>query len=114
MVKLNYTELQVAKEIVATGLSKAAESLSFFMKEAILLNGTEYSFEEAAGTGAGLRLPTPRRGGALSLVDARKCTSGLPSVRHGDLHRRAHGRALRTRLERSRSRARDDHPLSQL
>lgn len=46
MVKINDTELLVAKEIVNTGLLKAAESLSFFMKEKITLDEMDYNFNK--------------------------------------------------------------------
>lgn len=45
-IDINATELQVAKEIVTKGLLKSAESLSFFMKEKILLDDMDYSFDE--------------------------------------------------------------------
>lgn len=47
MININNTELQVAKGIVNTGLQKAAESLSFFMKEKITLDEMDYNFSKS-------------------------------------------------------------------
>lgn len=46
MVKINNNELQVANDIVNIGLQKAAESLSFFMKEDIALDKMDYNFNK--------------------------------------------------------------------
>lgn len=43
MENLATVEINAAKEIIGIGLSKAAESLSFFMKETITLQQTEFS-----------------------------------------------------------------------
>jgi len=44
MINLSNAELFAAKEIINIGLLKAADSLSFFMKEKLHLNGLDYSF----------------------------------------------------------------------
>lgn len=43
MINTENIELQTAKEIVTAGLTKAAESLSFFMKEPISLDGVNFN-----------------------------------------------------------------------
>jgi chemotaxis protein CheY-P-specific phosphatase CheC len=45
MENITERELAVAREIVNTGLLKAAETLSFFMKEKIKLDDMDYSFD---------------------------------------------------------------------
>ncbi|MDQ3110321.1 MAG: hypothetical protein M3R17_10540 [Bacteroidota bacterium] len=42
MEDLNENELAAAREIITTGLKKAAESLSFFMKEKITIDNLDY------------------------------------------------------------------------
>ncbi|MGZ3867261.1 MAG: hypothetical protein ACXVC2_12160 [Bacteroidia bacterium] len=44
----NPKELQVAREVVNKGLLKAAESLSFFMKEKIFLSEMDYTFNKSS------------------------------------------------------------------
>jgi hypothetical protein len=48
MENINPNELNAAKEIVNAGLLKAAESLSFFMKEKITLDDMDFSFNKAS------------------------------------------------------------------
>lgn len=48
MENINSNELQAAKEIVNTGLLKAAESLSFFMKEKISLDDMDVNFNKSS------------------------------------------------------------------
>ena len=48
MESVNHKELNTAKEIVNVGLLKAAESLSFFMKETILLDDMDISFNKSS------------------------------------------------------------------
>lgn len=50
METANLDQLKTAGEIVNAGLMKAAESLSFFMKEKITLTDTDYSFDESKKT----------------------------------------------------------------
>ena len=47
MVNLNNAELFAAKEIINLGLLKAADSLSFFMKEKLDLRGMDYNFNNS-------------------------------------------------------------------
>lgn len=47
MIHINDIELKAANDIVNTGLLKAAESLSFFMKEKIALDKMDYSFNRS-------------------------------------------------------------------
>lgn len=42
----NHNEMKIAREIVGVGLLKAAESLSFFMKEKITLDETDYDLNK--------------------------------------------------------------------
>lgn len=46
MTKIIDTELKVANDIINTGLLKAAESLSFFMKDKIMLDKTDCCFNK--------------------------------------------------------------------
>lgn len=46
MENISQKELDTAKDIVNAGMSKAAESLSFFMKEKILFSETDFSFNK--------------------------------------------------------------------
>lgn len=46
MKNINSTEIQRAEEIIAAGLQKAAESLSFFMKENIQLQETDFNISD--------------------------------------------------------------------
>lgn len=46
MIKIIDTELQVANDIINKGLLKAAESLSFFMKDKIMLDRTDCCFNK--------------------------------------------------------------------
>lgn len=48
MENINPNELNAAKEIVNAGLLKAAESLSFFMKEKITLDDMDFSFNKSS------------------------------------------------------------------
>lgn len=48
MENINPKELNAAKEIVSAGLLKAAESLSFFMKEKITLDDMDFSFNKSS------------------------------------------------------------------
>jgi chemotaxis protein CheY-P-specific phosphatase CheC len=48
MENINPNELNLAKEIVNVGLLKAAESLSFFMKEKITLNDMDVNFKKSS------------------------------------------------------------------
>ncbi|MGZ3862949.1 MAG: hypothetical protein ACXVPN_11100 [Bacteroidia bacterium] len=50
MKEINQAELNTAKEIISAGLSRAAESLSFFMKEKISLDEMDYSFNMDSGS----------------------------------------------------------------
>lgn len=47
MENISYKELNTAREIVHAGLLKAAESLSFFMKEAISLDNMDFTFNKS-------------------------------------------------------------------
>jgi chemotaxis protein CheY-P-specific phosphatase CheC len=48
MFSLNSLELSTAKEIINIGLAKAADSLSFFMKEKILIRSIDFEIKEIA------------------------------------------------------------------
>jgi chemotaxis protein CheY-P-specific phosphatase CheC len=47
MTNIHSNELNVARDIVNTGLLKAAESLSFFMKETISLDNMDFTFNKS-------------------------------------------------------------------
>ena len=47
MERLNTQEIEVAKELMSAGLQKAAQSLSFFMKEEITLKSTNFTTDSS-------------------------------------------------------------------